>query len=129
MRSLISFSITSTFLLIAGCSPENVVYADRPFCPAGLQLMASDGTTPTFDWSDGCRAWSLRVERVETGAVVWSVGKDDESLDGPVVFGQLPPGAGELGAAQALQPGVTYRAVLVQRSEGGRILAETRFTP
>jgi len=59
----------------------------------------------------------------------WHMGKDDESLDGPVVFGRLPPGAGELDAAQALQPGVAYRAMLVQRSEGGRVLADTRFTP
>src|SRR4051812_13727238 len=129
MRRILFFSITTTLLLLAGCSSENIVYADRPFCPAGLQLTVSSGTTPTFDWNDGCRVWSLRVERVETSAVAWSMGKDDESLDGPVVYGRLPPGAGEMGAAQALQPGVAYRAVLVQRSEGGRVLAETRFTP
>ena len=51
--------------------------------------------------------------------MVWSMGKDDEALDGPVVYGQLRPGAGELAAAQTLQPGIAYRAVLVQRSEGG----------
>ena len=128
MRRILCFSITTTILL-AGCSAETVVYADRPLCPAGLQLTATTGATPSFDWNDGCRVWSLRIERVETSAVVWSVGKDDESLDGPVVYGQLPAGAGELAAAQTLQPGIAYRAVLVQRSEGGRILAETAFTP
>jgi hypothetical protein len=49
--------------------------------------------------------------------------------NGPVVYGQLAPGAGQMAAAKPLQAGVEYRAALLQRSEGGRVLAETRFTP
>lgn len=115
--------------LLAGCSPEAMIYANRPFCDPTLRLTVGAGLTPTFSWNDGCRVWTLRVERAATNAVAWTVGKDDESLDSPIVYGQLPTGAGQFGAAEALQPGVEYRAVLVQRSNGGRVLAETHFTP
>jgi hypothetical protein len=44
-------------------------------------------------------------------------------------YGQIAPGVEELTAAKPLQAGVEYRAMLVQRSEGGRVISETRFTP
>ena len=116
-------------VLLVSCSPQEAVYADRPFCSGTRGLTVSAGTMPTIDWTGGCRVWSLVVERMDPREVMWQVGEDDESLDGPVVYGQMPPGAGQMAPARPLQPGVEYRAVLVQRSEGGRVIAETRFTP
>ena len=117
--------------VVAGCSSEGPAptYADRPFCGSDLRLTVSEGTAPTFSWNEQCRVWTLRVDQVATGTEMWTVGEDDESFDGPVVYGQLPTGAGEFRPATPLEPGVQYRAVLVQRSNGGRVLTETRFTP
>ncbi len=128
-RSLSAVGVVLAFVLLMSCSPEEAVYADRPFCSGSRGLTVSAGTTPTIDWIGGCRVWSLVVERIEPREVMWQTGEDDESFDGPVVYGQVAPGAGQLAAAKPLQPGVEYRAVLVQRSEGGRVIAETRFTP
>ena len=116
---------------VVGCSSEGPVptYADRPFCRPDLQLTVGAGTTPTFAWNAECRVWTLRVDQVATGTEMWTVGEDDESFDGPVVYGQIPTGAGEFGPARPLEPGVRYRALLVQRSNGGRVLTETQFTP
>jgi hypothetical protein len=115
--------------MLMSCSSEDIVYADRPFCSGSRELTVSAGTTPTIDWTGGCRVWSLVVERVDPREVMWQTGKDDESFDGPAVYGQIAPGVEELTAAKPLQAGVEYRAMLVQRSEGGRVISETRFTP
>jgi hypothetical protein len=112
-----------------GCAPERAVYADRPFCATPVPLTASAGPAPTFSWPGGCRVWALRVEDAGSRAVLWSTGKDDESLDGPVTYGRAPAGASVGGAAEPLHVGRSYRGVLVQRSEGGRVLAEITFSP
>lgn len=98
-------------------------------CSSVLQVSVSGGVSPTFSWNEACRVWAFRVGRMNTGSIQWYMGKDDESLDDPIRYGQLPSGAVVFDSAQPLQAGTTYRAVLVQRSEGGRILAATTFRP
>jgi hypothetical protein len=130
MRSSRSAVVVVLAIVLAmSCSPEEPVYADRPFCSGDRGLTVTAGTTPTIDWTGGCRVWALVIERMAPSEVMWHTGEDDESFDGPVVYGQLLPGAGQMAPARPLQSGVEYRAVLVQRSDGGRVIEETRFTP
>lgn len=105
------------------------MYADRPLCSSALVLAVAAGGAPRFEWSEPCRVWGLRVEDAASGAIVWYMGKDDESLDSPVRYGELPAGAAAITPAAPLEAGHAYRAVLVQRSDGGGVLASTTFTP
>jgi hypothetical protein len=78
-------------------------------CSGDVELQVTEGSTPVFNWTPPCAVAGLAVFD-GGGNVHWSfhTGIGRNGLEPAVRYGQLPPGAVEEQAPQALRTGFGY---------------------
>ena len=108
-KASVLVAIIGVFLVLAACNSATESRAQLPLCDRAVSLGVDRQTPPVVSWSPACRAYSLSVSGPGR---LWAVLAGNNSLVGPVRYGDTPPGAMTLGFADPLEPGVAYTAVL-----------------
>lgn len=100
-------------LALAGCDSDGTEPQPCTDDVTSVEATISTGDAVVFDWTPACAVVFLLIE--EGAADRWSIsdpGFDENTIEPPVTYGQVPAGAEEGEPPATLQSGVTYDLVL-----------------
>jgi hypothetical protein len=90
-------------------------------CEASVVVMVKNTEVPEFSWTPNCRVVKAIIETASTGSDRWVIVLA-AGFNGPLKYGDVPPGATVVTAAQPLVRGTEYHFVMFGDVEETRLI-------